>query len=170
MLPESSVNTILISVIGGGVTIGTTAMLAYFRRLNNLILKQAESITRLETQVKPLWARVQRQISKDLHHPDAKFHEMDTLLERLEDLTILPEERVRLKTLLIDRSVDMHPDVSDEQRKKAKLMIGVMELVVLEAAKPESDQAKMVMSRGTELHISPLKSGDEITIVAADEK
>jgi hypothetical protein len=114
-----------------GIVVG--AMLAYVIKLNDRLREQDRKIAVLETQLSPLWARVQAQISSDLHHPHERYLEMDTLLEKLEALKITDPERRRLKELLEERSRDMHEDITEEQRKKAQLMIQVMDLVVIEA-------------------------------------
>jgi len=102
---------------------------ALYNRIRALEVEQAKQAIQLS----PLWARVQAQISSDLHHPHPRYLEMDTLLEELESLTITPSQRNRLKILLFERSTDMHPDITDSQREKAKLMIVVMDMVVAEA-------------------------------------
>lgn len=90
----------------------------------------------LLTQVSPLWAAVQSKIAKDLTHPSIQFQEMDELLRRLEALTITDDERERLHDLLRERSTSQDPEVSEDERASAKLMIGIMEKVVAEAADP----------------------------------
>lgn len=90
----------------------------------------------LLTQVSPLWAAVQSKIAKDLTHPSAQFQEMDELLRQLEALTITDDGRTRLHDLLRERSTTQDPEVNDEERASAKLMIGIMEKVVAEAADP----------------------------------
>ena len=92
----------------------------------------------LSTQVSPLWARVQSQIASELHHPHPRYAEMDKLLEKLEAKPdeLDDVERARLKTLLLERSIDMHEDITDSQRSSAKLMIGVMDKVLIEKANP----------------------------------
>jgi hypothetical protein len=97
--------------------------------LNNL----SNDVRELKVQMSPFWASVERIVSKDLHHPNARYAEMDALLERLEALTITPEERERLKVLLVERSEDQHQDITEDQRKKASLMVPLMELVLEEA-------------------------------------
>jgi len=111
----------------------TGGMFLYFRTLNAQLVEMRINISELKTQVSPLWAKVQAQISADLHHPNPRYFEMDKLLEKLEALTISHEERERLKELLLERSLDMHEDITDEQRQKAQLMIQVMALVLMEA-------------------------------------
>jgi hypothetical protein len=126
-------NTLAAGLIVGSFTIFLAAILAYCVRINARQSEQAIDIATLKTQVSPLWARVQARISEDLHHPHPRYYEMDKLLESLEALTITTDERIRLKELLLERSVDMHEDITEEQRKKAQLMIQVMELVLLES-------------------------------------
>ena len=113
--------------------IATSAIIGLLVWMARKINDQAGDIRVLQTQVSPLWAQVQARISADLHHPNPKYHEMDRLLEKLEALTITPAERVRLQTLLVERSADMHPDITESQRQAAKVMIPLMNLVVIEA-------------------------------------
>lgn len=115
------------------VTAAASAVVAYIVRLNSKISKMGLEIATLQTQVNPLWRRIQNQIARDLHHPQLRYREMDKLLEKLEGLTIEDKERDRLKELLVHRSLDMHPDISPIQRKKAELMSNVMDMVVMEA-------------------------------------
>jgi hypothetical protein len=114
-------------------SVSLAALLAYVVRLNGKLSEQEKEIAILKTQISPLWSQVQARISADLHHPHPRYLEMDTLLEKLEALTISSEERLRLKVLLQERSVDIHYEISNEQRAEAKLMIGVMDLVLDEA-------------------------------------
>lgn len=90
-------------------------------------------ISRLEENLRtasvPLWSAVQKQIVRDLHQPHMRYLEMDTLLEKLESMTISPTERDRLKVLLEERSIDMTEDVTMDQRISAKMMSLVMEKV-----------------------------------------
>lgn len=88
----------------------------------------------LGTQVSPLWAAVQSKIVKDLTHPSVQFHEMDELLRRLDALTITDLERARLDYLLKERRVSTDPEVTAIERKKANVMIDIMDLVLDEAA------------------------------------
>jgi hypothetical protein len=130
------------SELAQGLTIAAfsvilAAILAFIVRLNGRIDALAVSTAKLETQISPFWASVQLQISKDLHHPNPRYHEMDDLLEKLEALTISPEERERLKALLVERSSDTHEDISEDQRKKASLMIPLMDMVTEEAKQRE---------------------------------
>ena len=90
----------------------------------------------LLTQVSPLWAAVQSKIAKDLTHPHVQFKEMDELLRQLEAMEITDDGRERLHELLRERSTSQDPEVSDEERNSARLMIGIMEKVVAEAADP----------------------------------
>ena len=124
------------SIIIAALLLIVTAVIAYCVRLNGLVREQGIEIATLKTQMSPLWARVQAQISSDLHHPEIVFHEMDHLLEKLEALTITDMERARLKVLLNERSTDMSKEVSDSQRNSAIIMSRVMDKVLEEAAGP----------------------------------
>jgi hypothetical protein len=115
-----------VAVIGG--------FAIFFRALNTQMTDLRLEVRELKTQVSPLWAKVQAQISSDLHHPHPRYLEMDKLLEKLESLKITNLERVRLKVLLFERSTDMHEDITNDQREKALLMIKVMDMVLVEAA------------------------------------
>jgi hypothetical protein len=106
----------------------------FFRSLNTQMMELRLEVREIKTQVSPLWAKVQAQIASDLHHPHPRYIEMDGLLEKLELLKITNEERARLKILLLERSTDMHEDITNDQREKALLMIKVMEMVLVEAA------------------------------------
>jgi hypothetical protein len=116
----------IIVALFGAMLVGIAALYARLREVE----RQMAIMT---TQMSPLWARVQAQISSDLHHPHQRYFEMDQLLERLEALTITAPERTRLKELLAERAVDMHPDITEAQRRAAKAMIPIMDLVVIEA-------------------------------------
>jgi len=96
------------------------------------IEKMKARIAELEFPVKLLWANKQREFSEALHHPHAKDHEMDELLEKLNKIDITPDEVDRLKVLLLARSKDMSDDVSEEERIIAARMAGVMNETVLE--------------------------------------
>lgn len=117
-----------------GLLIATfTAVLAGMGWLAVFLNNLSKDVRQLQTQMSPFWASVQMQISKDLHQPHERYAEMDGLLEKLEHLTITHEERERLKVLLAERSQDMNEDITENQRKKASLMIPLMELVTEEA-------------------------------------
>ena len=98
--------------------------------------KVETALTTLGTQMSPLWAQVQARIASELHHPHPRYKEMDGLLEKLETkpTTISMEERTELKGLLGQRAVDMHPDITPQQRSSAALMLGVMDKVLEETA------------------------------------
>jgi hypothetical protein len=108
-----------------------TAILAICGYVLVTITKHGERIGIVETQVSPLWARVQAQISADLHHPDDRHSEMDRLLEKLDHLQITLAERAVLRNLLRERMHD--PSVSLTEQKSAAMMITVMERVLIEA-------------------------------------
>jgi hypothetical protein len=126
-------NGLLIGIIVAAFSIGLGSVIAYNVRQSAEMQKMRIEIATLSTQVSPLWAQIQSRIAADLHHPHPRYFEMDKLLEKLEALTITQDERVRLDTLLMERSVDMHDDITDIQRKEARLMSQVMHIVLLEA-------------------------------------
>jgi hypothetical protein len=117
-----------------------TAVLRYVAQLNTRLRELEAQHRELATKVSPLWAKIQAQISSDLHHPHARYLEMDLLLEKLEALTISPVGRDRLKVLLVERSHDPDPSITDDQKKKAQLMLHVMDLVVTEANEAKADE------------------------------
>src|SRR5207344_3449557 len=82
----------------------------------------------------PLWATLQKKLSADLTHPEAKFHAADELFRKLEALTISATEREQLELVLRQRMVDA--DVSKEEQSSARIMIEVMDKVLEEAADP----------------------------------
>jgi hypothetical protein len=122
-----------VGIIVATFTVVLAAILAFIVRVNSRQAEMALALAKLEVQVSPMWATVQARMSSDLHHPHPRYLEMDVLLEKLEALTITPAERDRLKELLVVRSVDIHKDITDSQRKSAVAMIPLMDLVVLEA-------------------------------------
>jgi hypothetical protein len=88
----------------------------------------------LSTDVSPLWATLQKKLSADLTHPEAKFHAADELFRKLEALTISATEREQLELVLRQRMVDA--DVSKEEQSSARIMLEVMDKVLEEAADP----------------------------------
>jgi hypothetical protein len=131
------------SELSQGLTIAAfsvilAAILAFIVRLNGRIDALTVSTAKLETQISPFWASVQAQISKDLHRPHERYREMDRLLEKLEGLVITDPERNRLKALLLERSVDMHADITEDQRMRSRLMIPLMDMVTEEAKQRKS--------------------------------
>jgi fumarate reductase subunit D len=84
-------------------------------------------LTILEVQMSPFWATLQTKLADALHHPHPESKEKDALLEKLEALTISPEERIRLNALLINTSSDT--SVSTEERTRAKMLLLVMPVV-----------------------------------------
>jgi hypothetical protein len=127
-------NPVFVYVLGGSMVTLLGAVLNYCVRINKRQDEANDRLTKLETQIMPLWARVQAQISADLHRPHPRYFEMDKLLEKLEALTITDPERGRLKHLLLERSVDKSEGISQAQREKARLMVLVMDIVLLEAS------------------------------------
>jgi len=126
-------NGLFIGLTVAAFSILLGSVIAYNVRQSAELQKMRIQIEVLSTQVSPLWAQIQSRIAADLHHPHPRYFEMDKLLEKLEALTITEDERKRLDTLLAERSVDFHDDITDIQRKEAKLMSQVMHIVILEA-------------------------------------
>lgn len=92
----------------------------------------------LNTQVSPLWLVAQQKLSADLHHHGERYEEMDALLEELDAMTIddFPGHRERLEELLVQRSTDMHEDITQDQRDSATALLVVMKKVITEARTP----------------------------------
>lgn len=106
--------------------------------------EMARQILSLDFPLKLLWAKAQESTSAALHHPKARFKEMDDLLDKLnlKDLDhngdILPmteADTARLKELLHHRSTDMSEGVTDYEREQAKIMPTVMANKVIEEQK-----------------------------------
>lgn len=131
----SVVLTVLLAVLGWVFVVWNQGA----KRRTDLLEKQDERLDAIEKQmltldfkVTPMWAKVQKSISSDLHQPHAKYAETDHLLEQLEALTISPGGRIRLKELLEERSKDMSSDVTESERKSAEIMSVVMDKVLTE--------------------------------------
>lgn len=138
-MSEQAVN-ILLTLAGFAVTILAAlmifmlnALLASGRKRDEKLEQIEKRLTQTEFQVTPLWAKVQKQLSEDLHHPEAKHEEMDGLLEKLEGLTITKGETARLKELLIDRTTD--ESVPKSEQDSASVMAIVMDKVLDAAAR-----------------------------------
>lgn len=99
------------------------------------IEKIKATLAELGFQVKPMWERVQRQLSEDLHHPNPKYKEMDGLLEKMDANDLNITETERLKILAAARSKDMAPEITDSQRASATILATVMDKVLEEKAK-----------------------------------
>jgi len=140
-------------------TIVVGAIIAFLKSMSDRLQKLEIEFAKLDTQVSPLWAKVQAQIAADLHHPEDRYREMDRLLEKLEAMSISNPERDRLKDLLLERSLDMHADISDDQRAKAKLMIGVMDMVLTEASNNSNSPPPLILAK------TPVAEGGTITII-----
>jgi len=119
------------NLIDGILIAAFTALLGIIIGLFKRVRTMETTIAQLDTKVGPLWAQVQSKVAQELHHDDPKYAEMDKLLEQLINLTLTPENRSRLKTLLIARTTDPH--VSDEEQKSAQLMLLTMDKVVTES-------------------------------------
>jgi hypothetical protein len=120
----------LLVTVFGALLVAIFGLMGYMaKRLGKLV----NDVSILQTQMSPFWASVERIVSKDLHHPSPRYAEMDGLLEKLDVLTITPDERDRLRVLLVERSEDQHDDITESQRQKARLMIPLMDVVTEEA-------------------------------------
>lgn len=93
----------------------------------------------LQMQTAPFWQAMQNKLIDDLTHPDVKFAEMDELLARLEALAITPEETERLVHLLHHRIDSGDPEVSEDEKESAEIMILVMGKVISEAKQIAED-------------------------------
>jgi hypothetical protein len=131
----SVVLTVLLAVLGWVFVVWNQGA----KKRTDLLEKQDERLDAIEKQmltldfkVTPMWAKVQKSISTDLHQPHQKYAETDKLLEQLEALTISPQGRIRLKELLEERSVDMSKDVTESERTSAQIMSVVMDKVLSE--------------------------------------
>jgi hypothetical protein len=129
-ISPSLINALIVAAFAAMLGAGLKSISAVHSRLQAIEI----TLSKLDTQVSPMWARVQAQISSDLHHPHERYIEMDGLLEVLDTATITSEERARLKIMLQERSVDMHSDITDAERAKAKAMPEIMDMVLIERA------------------------------------
>ena len=110
---------------------GVTGTIAFFVSIHSRLRQLELDVNTQGTKISPIWAQVQAKLTDDLHHDDPKFKEPDALIDKLVNLTITTAERKRLKVLLGARVVD--PDVTEMESKKAKALIAVMDLVLIEA-------------------------------------
>ena len=139
---------------------------AVLDRLENLD-KQLEV---LQVKIAPFWAAAQTKIAKDLTHPSEQFHEMDALLRKLEALEITTSDRTRLHTLLQERSVSVDAEVTDMERKKALIMIQLMDVVIDEAAAPPGDRAmSMVIPPASQAPEESAGSDDKAKVSEASQ-
>lgn len=119
---------------------GVTTILLFKVSNNKVAAEKAETRIRaledkfleLRTQVSPVWLAAQSKMIEELHHPNPKYAEMDGLLEKLDNNTLLPPERARLKVLALLRAVDFDPEITDLQRASALILGSVMDKVVIE--------------------------------------
>jgi hypothetical protein len=89
-----------------------------------LLLRQQRKL------INPFWKVFQDALTKSLHHPHPESHEMDKLLEQLENLTIDQWGTERLRVLLHEKTLD--ESQSEEERGRAKFLLFAMPLVVKE--------------------------------------
>ena len=116
-----------------------TGIVGFFVNMHNRLRQLELDVAIQGTKVSPLWAQVQARLTEDLHHDDPKYHAADKLIDKLVALTITLKERRELKNLLAERVVDPH--VSEMESKKAKALIAVMDIVLIES---ESTGEKLV--------------------------
>jgi len=107
-----------------------TGGIAFFVSINKRLNQLEKDSDVAKFQLIPLWAHVQKVLSADVHHDDPKFKEPDDLIDKLQNLTITFPERTRLKELLSERVVD--PAVTELESKKAKALIAIMDVVLIE--------------------------------------
>ena len=111
-----------------------------------------------DTKITPLWAKVQKQMSDEIHHPDAANKETDDLIDKLENLEVTPTETARLKVLLHERANSTDPKVTARERSIAKIMPVIMDLVLEEA---ESDMEAAEVEQVASVPIQKLKEKAE---------
>lgn len=131
----SVVLTVLLAVLGWAFVVwnqGAKRRTDLLERQNNRLDVIEKQLLTMDFKITPLWAKVQKSISEDLHQPHKKYAETDKYLEELEALTITEEGRVRLKELLLQRSLDMSEDVTESERKSAEIMSVVMDKALAE--------------------------------------
>lgn len=97
------------------------------------LAEMEKKIVELQTQVTPFWGAIQKQVADALHHPHPEAAPVDELLEKLEALTITPDERSDLKNLL--QGVVDDPDSPEEDRHRAAILLLTMPLVLAEKDK-----------------------------------
>lgn len=86
----------------------------------------------LRPKIKPFWAKLQSDVANTLHQPHPEYAEMDDYYEKLENLTITAEERVRFTALLEQSEND--PEVSDDFKARVKILRIAIPRVLDEAA------------------------------------
>jgi hypothetical protein len=155
---EPLLNSLLVSVVGAVLTAAFVVLSNInkqqkeeLKAMRNAIAELNKNMAIVNAQMSPLWARVQAQIVADLHHPDPRYHEMDALLEKLEAGKLADSDRDRLEVLLLERSIDLHRDITPEQRAAAAYMITVMRKVLVERAEAtaaESGVGSVAMIEG----------------------
>jgi hypothetical protein len=138
---------ILLAIIGFLLTVMVVLAGAAFKiYLRNTGLKEtvstknSERIEKIEAQlllidfqVKPMWAKAQKQLSDELHHPHAKDQETDKLIDKLERLHINEAETERLKQLFHERATSTDPAITEREKSIAKIMPVIMDLTLEEA-------------------------------------
>jgi len=131
------IQSIIVFTAGAGFTLFLRWSTARATKQKDFVerLTSVESeLANVQTKLDPLWKVVQSSIAKDLTHPSPQFKRADELLRKLLALTITDQERIELRKVLTERSFSKDAEVKDTERLKAKVMLDVMDLVLIEAA------------------------------------
>lgn len=142
-MEQATINSYAIVAFGVVITtliaIWRTSSAVKNKRIDDLEAAVAElkvNAAVADTKLTPLWAKVQRQMSDELHHPHAENLEADELIDKLENLEATPSETARLKVLFHERANSDDPKISARERSIAKIMPVIMDLVLEEAESP----------------------------------
>jgi hypothetical protein len=135
------------------------------REKKKQVEENAKRLTILETQITPFWQSLQTKLGEALHHPHPESFEKDQLLEKLEKLTISPEERDRLNILLT--AVAVNPALSTEERAQAKMLLLVMPVVTSERHELMADAAKVKADAVIEAIQTPIAAPPDLVLSAA---
>lgn len=106
----------------------------------------------LDIQVSPFWGAVQTEMLKTLHHDPkhgSEFAESDALIDKFAETApgdIEPADRTRMKELMLIRSTDQNPAVSDIERATAKIIALVIDKASAEAAAPPEESTPQLVS------------------------
>ena len=110
-------------LLGTLVTIGIGILVMLWRLQGRM--------TAMEVKIAPFWGSLQTKFAKALHKPHPELRRRDILLEKLERLTITPEERQELRLKLEEVKTD--PEATDVEKAQAVIMLAAMPLVLEEA-------------------------------------
>ncbi len=89
---------------------------------------------------KPFWKVFQSGVADSLHHPHPESEELDSLLEKLENLTIDQWGTDRLKVLLREKAQDARQ--TPEERNRAEFLLFALPMVVREREIIELEMTK----------------------------